>query len=151
MKLWMSAEVWHEVGDDLWQIRKLAESLINNELDSRKMQIDNVDQWAVITILLPDDFPWSSNYPETKRFHRKQKVLEFRLKIDYKSFSEVDEIGKLQLLFDMLLRSVELMATYKIPQDKINMLKEICLAAAAKARTKILADQSIETTQPPNS
>jgi hypothetical protein len=125
----MSSEAWHEVGDDLRRLRNLVESLINDELDLRKMQIDNVDEWAVIIILLPDDF-----YPEIKKFWRKRKVFEFRLKIDYKSFLEADDTGKLQLIFDMLLRSVELMAAYKIPQDKISMLKEICLATATKIR-----------------
>jgi len=136
MKLWMSSEAMQIVGSDLSRVSNFAETVINEKLVSINFQIDGVDEWAVIAMVLEDN-PILSEYKEIQRFHRKGKVLEYRLRIDYQAFLNSDDLGKVQLFFDMLLRSVDLMATKKIPQAKIDILKEVCLEAIVVVKAGI--------------
>jgi hypothetical protein len=70
--------------------------------------------------------------------------LEYRLRIDYHAFLNSDDLGKAQLFFNMLLRSVDAMAAKKIPKTKIDILKEVCLKSAEKVKAKIL-EKKIDT------
>jgi hypothetical protein len=134
MKLWTSSKAWREASEECSLLMRLIEKEINEELVSANFQMDGVDQWSVITIILPDDILGTFGCDEVQRFHRKRKDFEFGLRIDYQAFMKSDYPGKAQLIFDMLFRSIDIMATKKIPQPQIDALKRACIKVLEKVK-----------------
>ncbi|MDP8185340.1 Imm44 family immunity protein [Phocoenobacter skyensis] len=49
------------------------------------------------------------NYPERIRYYHKKRDMDFRLKIDYQKFENTDDLGRQRLIFEMLMRSLDLL------------------------------------------
>lgn len=108
MKLWMSAEEMEECGEDNRAIRIEIEPRINELI--KDCTLADYVEWALITIILNENGP---DYKEIVRRSLKNKVLEFRLKIDYYEFMKAGFNGKKRLVLEVLLRSLDLMAKWK--------------------------------------
>jgi hypothetical protein len=124
MKLWMSAEVMHDVYDDCSAVQNYLEKAINALIENYSLGI--YEKWAVIAIILDEHGP---NYPEVFRNHKSKKVIEFRLKIDHDLFLHASAQEQITLVAKMLLRSLDEMVArnknLKIPQSDIDSLKII--------------------------
>lgn len=107
MKLWMSSEQMHECSDNQ-KIQREIEPRINELIKNCKL--GNYMQWVVITIILNENGP---DYKEIIRRSIKNKVLEFRLKIDYYDFMKADYKLKKKYVLEVLLKSIDCMDKWK--------------------------------------
>jgi hypothetical protein len=75
-----------------------------------------------------DDWEWSFivtmfapgvilDYPERVRRNNKRKALEFSLRADYSEFMAATPQRQVEMFFEQLHRSVDLMAKYKVSVD----------------------------------
>jgi Immunity protein 44 len=111
MQVWTSSEAQFDVDEALTAARKDLERELRSSVASQDFGT-GVSKWALIYILLPED---DSNYPEVWRFHKRTSVVEFRLKVDHKSFKESNTIDQRKLLGEAVLRSIELSRKLRIP------------------------------------
>lgn len=101
--LWMSAEVDEKYGDDLRLARNFIEQKFNPLL--KQDYGPGVVEWALITILRDKIDP---GWGEVKKYHRKRRVMEFRLIIDPLEFEWRDASGQRDLVFASIMRSLDL-------------------------------------------
>ena len=107
MKLWMSSEQMHECEENI-DIQHEIEPRINQLI--KNCTLGSYDEWCVITIILNNKGP---SYKEIVRRNIKNKVLEFRLKINYQDFINANSAGKKKMIIELLLRSLDLMEKWK--------------------------------------
>ena len=91
----------------------------------KDFKLGDYEEWAVITIILNENGP---DYKEIVRRSIKNKVLEFRLKIDYYDFMKGDYNHKKKLVLEVLLRSLDLMEKWKdIKIEEREQIKRIII------------------------
>lgn len=125
MKLWMSGEIQHDIAEGYRQARLVVQSKVNERLQRITLNT-NVDQWAFIGIILPDDHP---DYQEVKKFDKRHRTIEFRLKIDHAQFLSGSHAERIVLIIQALRRSVDLMNALGVDSDDIDKLKTILMDA----------------------
>lgn len=129
MKLWLSAEVHHDVSEALRQARIKVEPAINAGLASDYgPAVDN--RWTVITILRPR-IP--RGWGEVCKYHRRDRVAEFRLIIDYSEFKVASPQEQTRMLVESILRSVDLFPTLKVEGFDVDRFRRDIVAAATAA------------------
>jgi hypothetical protein len=116
----MSGEIHKDVADTFRKARNDVEMLVNSTL-TRGDFGRGVEKWALIAIILPPG--WGDGSPEVVQYHRKRRVAEFRLVIDFEKFKCADEVGHKGLIGEMLLRSVALMEEMSIPGFDLNSFR----------------------------
>jgi len=109
----MSGEVDVDVYDSYRLARKVVEETVNDKIRSVKLSAP-INQWAFIAIIRERDDP---NYDEIFKRHRKDQSLEFRLKIDHKSFKERTSKERELMIVEALRRSVEHMAKLSVSNE----------------------------------
>lgn len=116
MKFWSSSEVSPRAADRLREIRNAVERAINTELPALPLAPQwNEWTWAfIVTLFAPDVI---LDYPERVRRDNKGKALEFRLRVDYAEFMAAAPDRQVDMFFEQLHRSVDLMAKYKVSVD----------------------------------
>ncbi|MBN1795293.1 MAG: hypothetical protein JW804_01340, partial [Sedimentisphaerales bacterium] len=120
LTFWMSGEIEGDVYDDYDLTENTIENNIKNFINNKNYGT-GIKLWSFLTILLePNTDPY---YPEIKRYSRKNKQVEFRLKIDYKKFRDGNDKSRLKLLAESVLRSVKLMREMKIKDFDIDRLE----------------------------
>lgn len=118
MKLWISAEIDGDVDEKHEVARKAVESAVNQRLKTHKFS-SPWKSWDFISIIMSErDF-----YDEIARKSKKDKSLEFRLKIDHGKFLKASQKQANKLLLDALGRSVEKMAKMEVSEDDMEFLK----------------------------
>ena len=115
MKVWMSSESSKEVlnEEQLTQLnvaRNYVENLLNNKFEHKSYDIP-LDSWDCITIMMGP-----KGFEERIMYSFKRKNMDFRLKINYMDFKSTDDLGRQKLIFEMMLRSLELL---KIKFEKV--------------------------------
>ncbi|MCY1161888.1 hypothetical protein D9M71_17980 [compost metagenome] len=115
MKVWMSSESSKEVlnEEQLTQLnvaRNYVENLLNNKFEHKSYDIP-LDSWDCITIMMG-----SKGFEERIIYSFKRKNMDFRLKINYMDFKSTDDLGRQKLIFEMMLRSLDLL---KIKFEKV--------------------------------
>ena len=108
----MSAEAWGDAATDLMKASGQIEKVVNKAL-ADKSYGGGVRQWAFITILLPPEM--HEDYPERFRYHKSDKSVEFRLRIDLKAFEAANKSGQKRLICEALLRSLDILEREKVP------------------------------------
>ena len=94
MKLWMSDEIQADVGDVHRRARQDVENAINDKLSDSDYG-SGVSKWAFISIIREED---SDDYGEIRRYDKRRKVVEFRLKIDHSQFKQAAATEQRKLL-----------------------------------------------------
>ena len=115
MKVWMSSESSKEVlnEEQLTQLnvpRNYVENLLNNKFEHKSYDIP-LDSWDCITIMMGP-----KGFEERIMYSFKRKNMDFRLKINYMDFKSTDDLGRQKLIFEMMLRSLDLL---KIKFEKV--------------------------------
>ena len=121
MKLWMSCEAMIELAESFRIVRGKLEKAINHDLENF-MSESGFTKWAVIAIIRPDNHP---DYQEVVKINRKSKVIECRLKVDYRKYLEGDERERTILLAEMLLKSLSEMKQIPIAESELTFLSMI--------------------------
>ena len=115
MKVWMSSESSKAVlnEEQLTQLnvaRNYVRELLNHKLEHKSYDIP-LDSWNCITIMMGP-----KGFEERVMYSFKKKTMDFRLKINYEEFNSTDDLGRKKLIFEMMLRSLDLL---KIKFEKV--------------------------------
>lgn len=112
MKLWMSAEAWIDVSDTYRKARNQIEEAVNRALSDRDYG-KGVRKWAFLAIMLPPDI--QQDYPEVYKYHKSDKSVEFRLRVDLEAFKAGDESTHKRLICEALLHSLNMLDEKSLP------------------------------------
>jgi hypothetical protein len=104
MEFWYSGEIEDDVGDAFGRASNEVEAVLNQELGGLAVGSE-LARWDSIPMIRPEEF--SFDYPEVRRYRRKDKSIEFRLRIDHARFKQGDHAAQCGLLIESLLKSVE--------------------------------------------
>lgn len=123
-RFWNSLEADISLVDRLPAISRAAEAAIVPLLAARQLDPGLSDwTWAFIaTVLKPDSH---LQYDERIRRSLKNKVFEFRLRCDYTEFITATPERQVDMYFEQLHRSVDLLAKYKVSDTDRNTLHEM--------------------------
>jgi Immunity protein 44 len=110
VRVWTSSEALIDVDEALNLARKDVEREVAKSLASKNYG-SGVSKWALIYILLPENDP---KYPEVRRYRKRTRVVEFRLKVDHQAFKEGGAIAQRKLLAAAFLRSIDLSGSLPI-------------------------------------
>lgn len=118
MDLWISAEVESDVFDDF----RLSNNALEDDLkpffsnSSYDLALDSLDCIAIIRN--------DSVFEEVKRYSPKKRDMDFRLAIDHAEFKSSTFEERKALIFEMILRALDILSTKKsINKDHIQRLK----------------------------
>jgi hypothetical protein len=132
MIFWSSAEASPEAIASYRNIRKKAEETINGLLKSAPTDTCWADwKWAFIAIIISPTL--GVDYPERAQSLKKNKVLEFRLRIDFMEFVDASVSRQAELIFTQLHRSVDLMAKWGVSENDRKTLHDILIQASSSA------------------
>jgi len=119
IKFWMSGEIQSEVDDKFDATWKVIEAELNQCVEGKNYG-EGLKEWAFIAIILKPGF--DEYYPEIKRYRKKKREVEFRLKIDYKEFLKGNAEANLKLFAQSVLRSFSLMREMNIKNFDLERL-----------------------------
>lgn len=114
MKVWISGELQADIGEAFRVAANEIESTINTAIEDKDYGT-GVVEWALIPTILNPQFERSTGYNEIRRYWRKKRETEFRLKIDHASFKAADDLGRRRLILEMILQSIDDARRMKIP------------------------------------
>ena len=97
----MSGEDQADVGEEARLASNDVEVAVNAVLGLSNYG-DGLDKWAVISIILGDEFP---GFNEINRYRKKERTFESRLRIPHAEFKAADALGHRRLIMGILFRS----------------------------------------------
>lgn len=108
MQVWLSSESSKEVlnEEQLTQLnvaRNYVKNILKNKLEHQTYDIP-LNSWDCITIMMGP-----TGFEERVMYSFKQKTMDFRLKINHEEFNSTDDLGRQKLIFEMMLRSLDLL------------------------------------------
>jgi len=108
MQVWLSSESSKEVlnEEQLTQLnvaRNYVKNILKNKLEHQTYDIP-LNSWDCITIMMGP-----TGFEERVIYSFKQKTMDFRLKINHEEFNSTDDLGRQKLIFEMMLRSLDLL------------------------------------------
>ena len=130
MKLWMSAEYSGHISDDLRVSQNFVEDEINAKIDDKDYDID-LDKWRCIAILMKDKVD-QERYCEIIKYSSKTKKMDFKLQIDYPEFVNGDAKRQQQFIYEMLMRSLDLLIEKGLNEAGIESLRQDTQSVALK-------------------
>lgn len=120
-----------DVTDAFRASRKTIEAKVN-ELLSKEILLPKIEKWAFIAIIRDTD---NSTYDEVIKSSGRGKNLEFRLKVPYEQFKNGNDVERISLIFEALLRSVEKMSELGVQAEDRQLVAD--LLATAQQQLKI--------------
>ena len=117
MKVWISSETTKGAGEELWKLYMQIEKKINNYLEEIEYKNDALEKLRVIIILRDD-----AVFNEIKKYNKRKKDTDIRLKIDYNAFKNGNDEERENLIFDVLLRSLNVLEEKGI--EDLEVVKE---------------------------
>jgi hypothetical protein len=126
MQLWMSGELQNDVADQYREARKLVEGKLNERF--RQTDYGNgLREWTFIAMIFGADGP---NYKEVKRYDRRSKSCEFRLRINHAKFRGGDVEERAGLLCEALLECLNKLEEMRIDELKTEQIRADCVEVA---------------------
>jgi len=115
MQVWMSSESGRDaLNEEQFQqlnvARNNVENILKSGLEYKTYDIP-LESWDCITIMMGP-----RGFEERVMYSFKKKTMDFRLKINYEKFNSTDDLGRQKLIFEMMLRSLDLL---KIKFEKV--------------------------------
>ena len=130
MKLWMSGEVEKHVLEPFRLAIIYLEDEINAKIADKDYDID-LDKWRCIAILMKDKVD-QERYCEVIKYSSKTKKMDFKLQIDYPEFVNGDAKRQQQLIYEMLMRSLDLLLEKGLNEAGIESLRQDTQSVALK-------------------
>lgn len=127
MRLWMSGEVFSDIGDEFRVSRNQVEETLGTVLRDRDYGGD-LAELAIIPIILPRKL--HDMYPEQTKYRKKKKEAEFRRYIEYLQFKASDLQGKSRLIVNCIIRCIESLERLPVKDVDIAALKEDVITVA---------------------
>ena len=106
MKLWMSGELQNDIAESYRQARKAVEAAVGEMLLPRDYG-PGIAKLAFIAMIFGEHGP--ADFKEVKRYNRRDKSFEFRLRIDHDKFVSSSASDQCRLVCESLIRSLSLM------------------------------------------
>lgn len=120
MRIFLGAELYGKAGSRWFQLQKeFSEKIKKLEINEYDSELDNI---SIISIIMPDDFFADGAYKERKYFNRKDKYIDIRLKIDYKSFVSGNKTVSRKLYIDHILSAFDVVANKVGPAFQMQKL-----------------------------
>ncbi len=131
MIFWSSSEATNDANQQFHEIRKNVESVVSRLLEKKALE-EKWDgwEWAIIAIIVSQEF--DQIYTERVRRNVKNRVLEFRLKLNHDLFVTSSLMEQMSQYFGQLRRSVELMAKWKMCTNDRSILLNVLKDAEAE-------------------
>jgi hypothetical protein len=120
MVLWISGEIMFDVEETSRLASNEIESYVNDNIKSINYG-NELEKWAYIAIMRPTGDKY---YPEFTKYHKRRKVAEFRLKIDYERFKAAGPMEHRQLICQSLLRSIKMFPDIGVKDFDYKRLEE---------------------------
>lgn len=140
MKFWQSSVAEYPAGIEYTKIAKEIEKIVNSYIEDKQFSDAYKDWcWAYIAMVEGPILQTTGEPSEIVRRNNKQKVLEFRLTIDYQSFLDGDYNQRLKLIINSLhlcLEHPRMKKTWKMPDGDIAILKEALQVAEQQMRLR---------------
>ena len=130
MKLWMSGEVVQNVLEPFRLAMLYVRDQINVKINDKDYDID-LDKWRCIAILMKDKVD-QERYCEVIKYSSKTKKMDFKLQIDYPEFVNGDTKRQQQLIYEMLMRSLDLLIEKGLNEAGIESLRQDTQSVARK-------------------
>ena len=130
MKLWMSGEVEKHVLEPFRLAIIYLEDEINAKIADKDYDID-LDKWRCIAILMKDKVD-QERYCEVIKYSPKTKKMDFKLQIDYPEFANGDVRRQQRLIYEMLMRSLDLLIEKGLNEAGIESLRQVTQGVALK-------------------
>lgn len=130
MKLWMSGEVEKHILEPFRLAIIYLEDEINAKIADKDYDID-LDKWRCIAILMKDKVD-QERYCEVIKYSSKTKKMDFKLQIDYPEFVNGDAKRQQQLIYEMLMRSLDLLLEKGLNEAGIESLRQDTQSVALK-------------------
>lgn len=124
MKLWIGAEMDADVGDAFRAARKAVEASINRMIDGKDYGLP-IASWDCIAIVRSDD-----KFAERTAFSKKQRDMDFRLRIDHAQFRGGSQSAREKMVFQMLQRSLDMLKSKAGDLPGIGQLSDDLLTVA---------------------
>jgi hypothetical protein len=124
--LWISGEIMADIGDDF----RLAANEVEAELNARLISEhfgDGFGSLNLIPIVLDETGP---PYGEVRRYHKRRRDFEFRLRIPHDAFKQADPTMKRRLIVENVLQAVEEMKGMRVRDVYCDKLDEAIREAA---------------------
>ena len=125
--LWISGEIMADIGEDF----RLAANEVEDSFNAALDRLDfgrGFSRLCLIPIVLSEDGP---NYGEVRRYHKKRRDFEFRLKIPHAAFKAADTLGQRRLIMENILRAVEEMKKMRVKDVDCEKLEQAIRDVAA--------------------
>ena len=134
MKFSMSAEKEAAIGTAEHIARNKIKQVLDKALEGLQLEFD-LERWSYISIIMPKEF--SADYPEVAKFHKKTKVLEFRIAIPFEDFLNADEKGQISLILDAIEKTIDMMIKFKVPSKDRGALRNVVVESRARLSSSI--------------
>lgn len=126
--LWISGEIEGDVYDNYRLARNEVEPTINTSLKGTHYG-RGFSRLCLIPMIFGPNSP--DYYNEIRRYHKKDKDFEFRLKIPYAEFKAADALGQRRLLMENILRAVDEMKKMRTKDVEVDKLERAIREVAA--------------------
>ncbi|NOX77650.1 MAG: hypothetical protein GXO41_01680 [Gammaproteobacteria bacterium] len=110
--------------------RNFVEDEINKLIEHKEYNLD-LDKWRCITILMKSKED-RQLYCEIIKYSPKTKKMDFKLQIDYDEFVDSNDKRRQQLIYEMLMRSLDLLIQKGLNETGIETLRQDTQSVALK-------------------
>ena len=125
--IWISGEIQADVDDDFGPASNEIEAAINSSLASKAFG-KGFARLSLIPIIRLIDSP---DYDEIRKYHKKDRDFEFRLKIPHAKFKAADPVGQRRLIMENILRAVDEMKKMRVKDVDCEKLDQAIREVAA--------------------
>lgn len=107
MNFFATAEAYNTISRKLVDIQNVISAKLNSLLKEKKYGNGILD-WGHISICNPAEFYEAGFFNEIRKYYKKEKDLDLRLKIDYEAMLKADEQEVFGLVCESILRGVDI-------------------------------------------
>jgi hypothetical protein len=125
--IWISGEIMADIGEAFGTATNEVEADTNAVLLGLDFGV-GFNSLNLIPIVLDERGP---DYKEIRRYHKKRRDFEFRLKISHAAFKAADALGQRRLIVENILRAVDEMKKMHVKDVDCQKLEQAIRDVAA--------------------
>jgi stress-induced morphogen len=123
MEVWIGGEIREDLDDDFMAATDAVEDAVNDVLAGHDYAIP-LEDWDCVAIIRED-----CEIKESTKYYRSQQRTDYRLRVSYEAFSGASEAKQRGMIFQMLLRSLNLLQTQLPDCEDVETLKDDLICA----------------------